>query len=164
MVSCHFTKSHKSISVAEFFCSSDDLSYFHMACSLLLLGNLAGGQKCRSLFPPLLLVNFPTAQFICFTSGLHSLLMPLSSWIYLHSHPGSLMLLRDSNLLLLWYFAGFISICSIPFITFFSCNPHTYISLVFSMVQTKIFCHTFSIQMHDFQIWNICMYKLIFIF
>lgn len=52
-------------------------------------------------------VNFPTARCICFASALHSLLFPVNSGTYILSHPSSLTLLRDSNLLLLWYYAGF---------------------------------------------------------
>lgn len=97
------------------------LLHFRMACSFLLLGNLAGVQKGRNLFPPSLWVNCPIVHCIFFILVLHSLPLPVST--YFLSHTSYLTSLRNSNLLLPWYYTGFISICRAPFISVFICNP-----------------------------------------
>ena len=157
--------SHKSLSSRVFPHFRQHLCQLHMGGSLLLLGNLAGEQKGRKLFPPFLWVNCPTAQCMCFSLVLHSLLLLVSSGSCLLSHLNPLTSLRDSNLLLLWYYTGFISIYSTPFVTVFTCNPHTDISsLVFSKVQIIISCHTFPIQMYFFFLAFFLKYINIFIF
>lgn len=85
MVSCHFTMLHKSISVVEYFPSSDSTSHTPYGMFIAPSGKSSRWtevQKPVSFFG----VNFPTAQCICFASALHSLLFPVNLVILVLSH------------------------------------------------------------------------------
>lgn len=142
--------SHESLTVAEYSPSSDSASctsIWHIGCSFW--GIRQAHRRAGTSF--LFSFGWASTQCLCFVLVLHFLFLPVSSGTCLLSHSSSLTLLRDSNLLLPWYYASFISICSAPFITVLTCSPHTDIfSLVFNMVQIIISYHIFPIQMNGF--------------